>query len=114
MVIAGKTSVLLLYSRAFSPNSSFRWKIYVLIAIVFCLNIAWIPLYSVVYSSSKGGWIDMKSNHSGVRIYALFQGITSLITDAITFYLPIPIILNLQLPFRQKLGILAIFATGLW
>lgn len=56
----------------------------------------------------------MNSDHSGARFYALFQGIIGVIIDLITFYLPIPIILNLQMPFRRKLGILAIFATGLW
>lgn len=85
-----------------------------LMAINFSTNMTWVPLYSVVYSSSKGGWVNIASDHTGVRIYALLQGIISVIIDLITFYLPIPIILNLQLPFRRKLGLLAIFATGLW
>lgn len=113
MIFAGKASVLLLYSRVFSPDQSFRRKIYAMVAITFLSNMAWIPLFCVLYSSSPNAWATIY-HYSQVRAYALFEGISGVIIDLITFYLPIPVILNLQMPLRQKLGILAIFATGLW
>ena len=41
------------------------------------------------------------------------QGAVGVATDFVVLCLPIPVVWRLQLPLRKKLGILAIFMTGL-
>lgn len=46
---------------------------------------------------------------------AVIQGSFNIALDIFTFVLPIPIIWGLNLPFRKKIGVITIFATGfLW
>ena len=41
------------------------------------------------------------------------QGAVGVATDFFIFCLPIPVVWKLQLPLRKKIGVLAIFMTGL-
>ena len=41
------------------------------------------------------------------------QGVYGVISDLYIFILPLPVLWNLQMPLRRKLGISAIFCTGL-
>ncbi len=41
------------------------------------------------------------------------QGAVNVASDLYIFYLPIPVVWNLQLPLKKKLGVLATFTTGL-
>ena len=41
------------------------------------------------------------------------QGVVGVATDFLIFCLPIPVVWKLQLPIRKRIGVLAIFMTGL-
>lgn len=43
---------------------------------------------------------------------AVVNAITSVLTDGLVFVLPMPIIMNLALPLRKRIGVGLIFATG--
>ena len=43
----------------------------------------------------------------------VIQGIFGLVTDLYIFILPLPMLWRLQMPLKRKLGITAIFLTGL-
>ena len=111
-VFAGKAALLLLYYRIFAPSRSFRWKIYVTIAIAFLSNIAMIPVDAILCSPPRGEWEKPNPNCDKSYHYGLVQGTFGVLVDLIAFYLPIPMVLNLQMPLRRKIGVLAIFATG--
>lgn len=112
-VFAGRAALLLLYYRIFSPSSSFRWKIYVALAIAFGSSMAMVPVGAVLCSPPNGDWTVHNPNCSKSFYYALVQGTIGLMVNLYAFYLPIPMVLKLQIPSRRKVGVLAIFATGL-
>lgn len=112
-LFTGKAALLLLYYRIFSINSSYRWKIYVTLAIAFVSNIAMVPVDAVLCSPPHGHWGATNPNCRKSYYYGLVHGPINVMIDLVAFYLPIPMILQLQIPLRRKLGILAIFATGL-
>ena len=112
-LFTGKAALLLLYYRIFSLHLSFRWQIYVTIAIAFVANIAMIPMNAVLCLPPRGHWGAINPNCIKIYSYGLVHGTVNVVTDLVAFSLPIPMVLKLHMPLRQKLGILAIFATGL-
>ena len=59
-------------------------------------------------------WIDpaFKARCHQAIILKWTQGIFGLFSDIYIFMLPLPLIWALQVSLRQKLGVLAVFATG--
>ncbi|KAI7776584.1 hypothetical protein LA080_004789 [Diaporthe eres] len=108
-----KVPVLLLFITLFGIK---RWvkissqAIIGLTAVVFLAMAAY-----VTNECSPQGEVDMAfiqecslaSSRAG-----LILGITSVVTDGITFFLPIPVIVGLALPFHKKIGVCLVFATG--
>ena len=45
--------------------------------------------------------------------YSLFTASFNIVTDFYMLFLPIPAVLGLQMPGKRKIGVLAIFGTGL-
>ena len=41
------------------------------------------------------------------------QGVFNVVSDFYLLLLPVPVVWNLQMPLRKKIGILTIFTTGL-
>ena len=60
-------------------------------------------------------WIDpsFKARCHQAIILKWTQGIFGLFSDIYIFILPFPLLWALQVPLRQRLGVLAVFATGL-
>ena len=112
-LFTGKAALLLLYYRIFSPSSLFRWQIYVTLAVAFVSNVAMVPVDAVLCSPPHGNWGATNPNCVKSYYYGLVHGPINVIIDLVALYLPIPMVLKLQMPLRRKLGILAIFATGL-
>lgn len=112
-LFTGKAALLLLYYRIFSPNSSFRWKIYVTFTIALLSNLAMVPVEAVFCSPPHGDWSKTNPNCDKTYSFAVFNGTMNVIIDLTAFYLPIPLVLKLHMSLRRKLGVLAIFATGL-
>ena len=112
-----KVSIFLLYLRVFSTNLPTRLAIYMgifsvvvynavcsALVLVFCIprhNEAWVELFSI-YRCFR--------NEQNVLIAS---GALNLITDIYVLCLPLPIVWSLQLPLRKRLGLIAIFMTGL-
>ena len=112
-LFTGKAALLLLYYRIFSPSSSFRWKIYVIFAIALLSNLAMVPVDAVLCSPPHGDWSKANPNCNKSYYYGLVHGTINVMIDLTAFYLPIPLVLKLHMSLRRKLGVLAIFATGL-
>ena len=111
-----KLSLLLLYLRIFSLVSRVRCAIYIGIF----LNIMFYAGSTVAYGalcipSSGQSWADTLNTgrciHSNVVNY--LQAAFGVLSDFYILILPMPIVYKMKLPFRKKVGVAAIFATGL-
>ena len=110
-----KLSLLLLYLRLFSLDRTIRLAIYVGIA----ANLVFYATTSIIFGAlclprHGQGWLETartaRCKHSLVMDYP--QGIFGVVSDFYIFIIPIPIVIRMNLPLRNKIGVLAIFATG--
>ena len=115
-LLFAKLSILMLLFRLFSLKQRFRSLIYV--------GMLWATLNSITTvivagalcaprqgESFAGLSVAQRCQHEG--IWAVVQGAMSVILDSYVFCLPILIVWKLQLGLKRKLGVLAIFSTGL-
>ncbi|KAH8178914.1 integral membrane protein [Sarocladium implicatum] len=107
-----KISLLIFYLRL-SPQPWFRWAVWGTMAfigsysigIVFSLIFACKPI-SMAWDIRVGGeCIDM-------AVLYIVTAAANICSDLVLFCLPIPMVYNLQIPRRQKLGLLFIFLIG--
>lgn len=115
-IFFAKASLLLLYYRVFAPNKLMRFLIISGIAFAFVVYIlVMIPLMAYYCAPPIGHEWDLMVLKSCRRtlVFGVVQAVTNLILDLYILALPIPVVLRLQLPTRKKVGILAIFMTGL-
>ncbi|KAF1969965.1 hypothetical protein BU23DRAFT_557144 [Bimuria novae-zelandiae CBS 107.79] len=108
-----KASILIFYRTIFTTKT-FRWAVYVMLGIVGGWTIAYAfsnlftcypitPLVEPFYGNKcMSGAIDMWLS----VVY------TDLIIDVLILLMPIPMVLRLQLPWAQKLGVLGMFLLG--
>ena len=105
--------MLMLYYRVFSPNRVFRYKIYALLSFAALMQLASIPLNAAFCAPAVGAsWAPPNRNCPKSYVYALFAGAANVLVDLCVIYLPIPMILGLNLPLKKRIGVLAIFLTG--
>lgn len=111
-----KLSILLLYLRLFSPNRNIRYAIYFGII----ANLIFYATTSIIFGAlclPRHGqpWLESaqtsRCRHTVIMSYP--QGIFGVISDVYIFILPMPIVLKLNLPLRKRIGVCAIFTTGL-
>lgn len=111
-----KLSLFLLYLDIFRPNIRLRYAIYIGTAVVSMFYIATFVAFAV-FSIPRPGKSELahilSPSISKDITLGLIQGGFSVATDFYILCLPIPVVWNLQLPMKKKIGILAIFMTGL-
>ena len=115
-IFFAKTSLFLLYYRVFAPKKLIR--MFIIIGIIFAFVIyilIFIPLMASLCAPHVGQEWDLMVLKKCRRALAfgVVQATTNLIIDLYILALPIPVVLQLQLPTKKKIGILAIFMTGL-
>ena len=111
-----RLALVLFYFRIFSSHRATRVAIYVGILVgflyltateiailVFCVHRHGLQWFSVQYVAQC--MPSEKTNYS--------QGIFGVVSDIYVFILPLPILWTLHMPLRKKLGVTAIFLTGL-
>ena len=74
-----------------------------------------VPVYSAVCFPRTGdSWAEAAVICKVKMIpYGLVQGSASVAFDLFILYLPASIVVGLNMPRRRKIGVLAIFATGM-
>ncbi|KAI3401887.1 hypothetical protein diail_6446 [Diaporthe ilicicola] len=118
-----KTTLLVFYLRIFRPNNranTLAWTGIVVIVVFYLITIIillvnCIPVDQQVPGPDPTKWAAKKNNRCGqpnLDISAA-QGIFSAVTDLYVLTIPISSVLALQLQTKRKLGVLAIFLTGL-
>jgi hypothetical protein len=112
-----KTTLLLLYLRIFRP--SHRANLMIWTGIVF-VNIFYLSLattYIILFVPRPGGnkaW-GVMSHRTTITIFnlAAAQGVVGWVQDLYILIIPIHLVAGLRLAPRKKLGVIALFLTGL-
>ena len=115
MMFFAKTSIFLLYYRVFTPNKFLRYIISVGIAFCFAVYLASlaVAVYYCAPHPDKAWDLLVLYSCSRIRYYQIISGVANLALDIFMIGLQIPVILRLQLPLKKKIGVLAMFMTGL-
>ena len=108
-----KIAVLLCYLRI-SPEVTFRLTVYIMMGIVVAYNIA--LMLSLIFACRPiaKNWDATITTGSCINRPAVYlaNGILNIITDFAILILPLPMIRNLQMPFRQKVLLVIFFSVG--
>ncbi|KAL8787504.1 MAG: hypothetical protein Q9213_002162 [Squamulea squamosa] len=114
-IFFSKTSLLLLFYRLFSIDKWFRYKLYAAFTFIAITTLPSIPMYlAVCLPNSDGSWAGASQKCTKTNVYAYVQGPVGVIFDVFAIYLPASVIATLHLPLRRKIGVLAIFMTGMF
>ena len=91
-----------------------RWLIYGGFVYSFCLYWANIPVTSIFCAPAPGQpWsIAVGLKCKPAAVFGVIQGTLNVALDIYILLLPVHVVLNLQLPMHKKLGVLAVFMTG--
>lgn len=110
-----KLAVLLLYLKLFAPKKTIRYLIYFGMAFIFCAYWINVPLQSL-YCAPRAGqaWdASILPNCNKLTILGVAQGVCGVSSDLYILFLPVPVVLSLNLPLERRLGVLAIFMVGI-
>ncbi|KAF2676574.1 hypothetical protein K458DRAFT_437229 [Lentithecium fluviatile CBS 122367] len=115
-----KLSLFLLYLRLFKPNALTRWLVYIGIAACGIMYSVSIILNTVLVVPSKNegdstlAWTTKAQKFAGPSLsLAIAQGAFGSVSDIYLLVVPVQSVFNLHMPTSRKLGVSAIFMTGL-
>ncbi|EEH39877.2 hypothetical protein PAAG_02066 [Paracoccidioides lutzii Pb01] len=108
-----KTSILLLYLRAFYVRRYFRWGCYLMITFTVATGIAYIPP-TIWQCTPVASFWDRSIPHNCIsnRPSWLSYTLVNILSDFMILILPIQEVLRLQLKTRDKVAVIMIFAVG--
>ena len=114
--LMAKLSLLFLYLEIFRPNIPLRYCIYFGMTFVSLFYVAIFVAFGVFSIPRRGqtklASILSKNVEKDINL-GIVQGAVNLATDFYIFCLPIHVVWKLQLPPKKKIGVMAIFMTGL-
>ncbi|OTA92658.1 hypothetical protein M434DRAFT_396323 [Hypoxylon sp. CO27-5] len=112
-VSLAKMSMLVLYLRL-SPHTWVRWTCYSCLVIIACYSIV-ASLVESLACRPLQGIIDESLDAECYDSYPAYISLSSLNIgiDVVILLLPIPLVIRMQLPIRQKISVILLFATGI-
>ena len=111
-----KASILLLYLRLFAPKTWFRYTIWCTMGFMFALYFSYIAVNASLCAPRPGqSWLFPGVLQKCLRqeTYLIIQGGCNVAIDVLILVLPVPVIMKLRMKKSRKIGILAVFGTGL-
>jgi hypothetical protein len=110
-----KASILMLYLRVFQVQKTMRFLIYFGLTFMFVLYWVCIPLFTIYCAPRPGQkWgLAVLEKCGTTGILALILGVFGVVTDIYIFVLPLSTIFHLNLPYKKKVRLAAIFMTGI-
>lgn len=111
-----KASILLLLFRLFFPTQRFRYFTYIGIIWAIIISSASLIIAGPLCAPRQGesfGSVMVAERCTHEDIWAVVQGTLNMLLDFYIFYLPIPMVLKLQMGRKKKIGVMAVFMTGL-
>lgn len=103
-----KMAVILLYLKLFALKMTIRYPIYFGMAFIFCTYWIDIPLQKSLLCPAS-----ILPNCRKLAILGVAQGACGAVSDLYILFLPIPVVLSLNLPLKRRLGVPAIFMVGI-
>ncbi|KAI8959242.1 hypothetical protein F5Y11DRAFT_13691 [Daldinia sp. FL1419] len=113
-----KLSILFLWKRIFRPTKYFVISCWIMIGIISAWSIAFC-FATIFQCGTRWTWnwapigIFLTQCTNTLNLLTVFTG-TDLLTDFIIMFMPVPLIWNLQMPRRNKIGVTSIFMLGLF
>ncbi|KAL9100424.1 MAG: hypothetical protein Q9163_004206 [Psora crenata] len=116
IAFCAKLSLFLFYYRLFARRQSMRYLIYLGIGSAAAMYTTSTIVYGYLCLPRSGqGWIEAGLSsrcNSQFIMLAYARGPFNVLSDLYLLFLPLPPVLQLQLPLRKRLGIAGIFLTG--
>jgi hypothetical protein len=111
-----KLTLLLLYLRIFRPRNSARILIWGAIIFIPLFYIATTIAFTMFYMPQKGqDWISARSPSTAHKMNNVtsVQGLVGIVQDFYILFIPIWFVSGLHMTFGRKIGVCAIFLSGL-
>lgn len=108
-----KLSLLILYYRVFGVNQHFQQAVYFVMGL-WSLYI-FISIFITIFQCtpvSKAWDLELEGHCFDLVKLGISSGYVNIITDTIILSLPIPMVWSLQLSWKVRLAVMAIFLTG--
>lgn len=112
-IMLTKVSILVFYLR-FSLHRAFRIVVYADMAVVILYSLVGTFEWLYACKPISKSWdltISTGSCINQVKLF-IFSGAMNTITDVVTLILPVIMMWGVQLPLRQKIGVIFVFLTG--
>ena len=110
-------AILVLQLRVFAPKNWFRVMVYVGIALVTFVHWSNVPIYGILCIPHRGEKWDMvllsSKRCSAASTHTVITGAIGTALDIYILILPLPIIAELNLAPRRKLGLVLVFMAGI-
>ncbi|EAU31884.1 conserved hypothetical protein [Aspergillus terreus NIH2624] len=108
-----KASLIILYHRIVGMQKVYRWALYVIagvvigysVAITFALIFACRPIQKAWNAALEGSCIDQNGLYAATAV-------TNTVTDVALLIVPLPVVISLNMPTIQKIGLLFMFIIG--
>ncbi|KAI4592698.1 hypothetical protein KJ359_010457 [Pestalotiopsis sp. 9143b] len=117
VVFLTKISILCFYLRVF-PKKSLRMRVYVIMGLTAAAACAFIPITVFQCTPIPGAWLRWDGTYEAtcrdVMTQALWGAIVSIALDLATIMLPMTELWSLNLSIRRKIGVMLMFAVGLF
>lgn len=117
-----KASILLLYLRIFSNSRNLRFAVYAALATVVASHIGTLIVTTFdlrplkchwIYILTDEEWDAMCAEYWDDDIAYIFMSVFTIVLDILILAIPCPAVWKLNMPKRQKIGVMIIFSAGL-
>ena len=116
VIFAVKASLFLLLYGIFGRLRWIRISIFAGLVVTGLWYISNVVVFAIL-SSPRAGQSYLEASFSPIyqkiETYGLVNSVFNIVSDFYLLILPIPAVLGLQMPTKRKLGVLAVFGTGL-
>ncbi|KAK9770599.1 hypothetical protein AB5N19_11420 [Seiridium cardinale] len=117
VVFLTKISICCFYLRVF-PKRALRIRVYTVIGLTVASACAFIPITIFQCTPIPGAWLKWDGTYEAecrdVMVQALWGAIVSIALDVATIMLPMTELWGLKLSLRRKIGVMLMFAVGLF
>ncbi|KJZ77354.1 hypothetical protein HIM_03078 [Hirsutella minnesotensis 3608] len=113
-----KAAIFLLYRQLFAVGRRFKMAVHIGLGITFLLYLSNIPL-AAIYAAPRIGhsWESLletiAANSRSFALGGIVQSAVGTLMDFYMFFLPLPILIRLQMPLGRRLQLVGVFSTAL-
>ncbi|KAI9755041.1 MAG: hypothetical protein M4579_004444 [Chaenotheca gracillima] len=115
VVFVTKVSILLLFLRIFGPKQILIWSTWILIGVMAAYYLAATLAKVLICTPIKKQWEpEVPGFCLNTNAIFLTDCIFSIVSDFYILITPMPLIWNLRMPVRRRLGVMSVFAMGIF